>query len=330
MEKQVMPRAIPFGECRVVALRRCARRQPLRLRTDPHQGGGVPGSHWPERVWRHWVVAMLDLAAEIPRVPPAMYAQAPMFGAVAARAHGDHAKGQALLEDSDAVWRTLAIGWDWPKRSAIWGVSLLQVGELVEACRVLNEGAALAGTDGNPFTVSMTLVNLGLVFMVQDQRDHAAAPFCDGLTAARMIERASDRTWCIIRAEVHVAWAESERGAHDEAMLLFQDALVGMRTCGLSGAILAYCLDWLAAEFGRTGDPIRAAQLFGAAEAQWRRAGVPRFRNHAVAYARGARAVEAQLDEDTCARAWQAGRAMTVSDVFACVVDENWLGGPIC
>src|SRR5262245_48809252 len=43
----------------------------------------------------------------------------------------------------------------------------------------------------------------------------------------------------------------------------FEDALAGMRDSGLTGWILASCLDWMAAELGKAGDLLAAAKLFG-------------------------------------------------------------------
>ena len=40
---------------------------------------------------------------------------------------------------------------------------------------------------------------------------------------------------------------------------------------------LSQLLDWMAAVFGATGQPLRAARLFGAADAQWLASGAKRL-----------------------------------------------------
>jgi non-specific serine/threonine protein kinase len=266
----------------------------------------------------HWVAAALDLAAQPEaRVPPALHAQALMFGAVVVRALSDHDKGRALLETSIALWTGLGDDVGLALAVSNLGISLLFVGELEQADAVLSQAVALARSAGNAFAISATLTNLASACRTQDQHERAAAVLQDALVAARAVERPSDRTFSVLRALVHLARVESDTGAHARAMPLFREALTRMRESGLAGPILAYCLDWLAAELGRTGDDLGAAQLFGAAEAQWRRAGGPRFPYYEASYHRDVRAVAMRLDDDAFAQQWNVGRAMSVADVVS-------------
>jgi predicted ATPase len=69
----------------------------------------VPLWHW--RAVRpgglRWVEATLDLAAETPGVPPALHAQALMFGGMLAQMQAGAARARAFLEASVKAWRTL-------------------------------------------------------------------------------------------------------------------------------------------------------------------------------------------------------------------------------
>ena len=67
---------------------------------------------------------------------------------------------------------------------------------------------------------------------------------------------------------------------------------------------------------GRSGQPERAARLFGAAELLYE-ASVTRLEYpDQVEYDRNVAAVRAQLDEATFAAAWAEGRAMTLEQAI--------------
>jgi len=66
----------------------------------------------------------------------------------------------------------------------------------------------------------------------------------------------------------------------------------------------AYCLEWLAAAICSAGDPQRAARLYGAAEAQWRRSGAIRPPLDQQSHEEDLRALRAQLADDELAQAW--------------------------
>jgi hypothetical protein len=96
-----------------------------------------------------------------------------------------------------------------------------------------------------------------------------------------------------------------------------------MRESGVAGHILANCLDCLATETARAGDSTRAARLFGAAEAQWRRAGARRSPIDARSHEDAMHALIASLEEQEFMRAWDDGLAMSLAQVFASALDES-------
>ena len=69
---------------------------------------------------------------------------------------------------------------------------------------------------------------------------------------------------------------------------------------------------------------LRAARLFGAAEALRETLGAPLFPSHLNHYQQGVAAARAQLDDKTFAAAWAEGRAMTLEQAIAYALD----GGP--
>lgn len=89
---------------------------------------------------------------------------------------------------------------------------------------------------------------------------------------------------------------------------------------GISGALrdtwaLVYGLVGIAGVAARQGDPVRAARLFGAAEALGEAASVrPSFPPTQALYERDLADVRTQLDAETFADAWTEGRAMTLEE----------------
>ena len=134
---------------------------------------------------------------------------------------------------------------------------------------------------------------------------------------------ASTRPLGVVRPLVWLGRVELERGAADTATALFEDALALMRDSRITGYHLGFCLAWLAAATAQTGDLVHAARLYGAAEAQLRRAGVRLYPVDQRAHDESERAVQAELGPDEFARAWQAGYAMDLASVFTSALNES-------
>jgi hypothetical protein len=194
-------------------------------------------------------------------------------------------------------------------------------GEFEQADATLAEAIAMGRATGDAFSLSWSLLIDGMLSRARRQHDRAATSLRESLAIAKSVERASYRAFAVTRSLVPLGCAESERGASAEARAVFKEALVGMRDSGLTGWLFASCLDWLAAELGRAGEPLRAARLFGAADAQWRRAGARRFPIEESLYDNDVRGVHVQLDEPEFARAWNEGRSMAVAQVFTSALD---------
>jgi tetratricopeptide (TPR) repeat protein len=194
---------------------------------------------------------------------------------------------------------------------------------LEAADAILSEARTLPRVVAEPFTLSGVLFALGLSARAQGEPERAAVLFRETVAVAQTIDRASYRDFTVIRALVHLGRAESERGVSDQALALFRAVLASMRESGLRGNLLGLCLEWTAAELGKLGDPLRAAQLFGAGEAQLRRAGAKRIDFEEASHADEVRAVQDQLGQELFAQAWNEGRAMDIAQVFASALDET-------
>jgi predicted ATPase len=113
------------------------------------------------------------------------------------------------------------------------------------------------------------------------------------------------------------------QGKYDQARSTLRQTFEVIRDSQLAGQSLADSLDWLAALEGVCGDPLHAARLFGAAEAQWQASGAVRYAPDQPAYVRDVASLRAQLDEDEFAAAWTAGRTMTAQQAIAYALEET-------
>jgi len=90
----------------------------------------------------------------------------------------------------------------------------------------------------------------------------------------------------------------------------------------MTGPYLAEALEWLAAVESAEGQVIRAARLFGAADAWWRACGAVRYAPDQLAYERDVADLRARFKEGAFAAAWAEGRAMTLDEVLGYALDD--------
>ena len=275
---------------------------------------------------RRWMEAMLELAAdsgETAGVQAALHAQTLMFGWRVAQLQADYATARRLIEASVAMWRTLDDDLGLAMAVSNQGIDYVARGEFETAHAILAEGLALARAGGDAFTLSTSLWDVGMALRAQGKHERAAAHLQESLVVAHTMERDSYRVYAEVRSLVDLARTESEQGASEQAIRRFKDALVRMRDSGLAGWILASCLDWMAAELRRAGDLLAAATLFGAADAQFRVSGVARLPIDVPAHERDLGDVRMKLGEEPFTQAWNEGRALDKTQLFAFVLGER-------
>ena len=90
---------------------------------------------------------------------------------------------------------------------------------------------------------------------------------------------------------------------------------------------LEVCARWVAQRGRRAADgqadTLRAARLFGAAEALRETLGAPRLAIYARAPPARVASLRSQLDEPACAAAWAEGRAMTLEQALAYALEQD-------
>jgi tetratricopeptide (TPR) repeat protein len=189
------------------------------------------------------------------------------------------------------------------------------VGESAAATTFLDEGLRLGRAAGEGDSVAMSLRNLGVIARSQGHYPRAAARFQEAAAEARSL--GWSRGYPYTRAVAHLGRVRYLQGNCQSASRLLKQALGCVREADLAGHTLADCLDWLAAVEGALGRPTRAAQLFGAAEAQWRASGAVRYAPERAAYERDLVAVRAVLPQAVFAAAWARGRSLSHHEAIA-------------
>ncbi len=159
----------------------------------------------------------------------------------------------------------------------------------------------------------------------QEHYEQAATYLHEGLAISQAIERDSYRVVALIRTLVQLGILEESRGAFDDALTRYTDALLLMRESGLAGRMLAYCLDGIGVALTGSGDHVRAAHLFGAADAYWRTIRAVPFPFQQLEHLTALGTVRTRVGNDRFTRAWNAGRAMEIEHVFALALGETEL-----
>jgi predicted ATPase/DNA-binding SARP family transcriptional activator len=122
-----------------------------------------------------------------------------------------------------------------------------------------------------------------------------------------------------------LAWVSLHRGDYRKASALFQESLNLHREYGYRIGMVEECLGGFAAILGMTGKPERAAQLFGAMESLLEGTRMVRETDPSdqKEYDHYIAVVERQLDEETFAKAWAEGRAMTLEQAIEFTLKET-------
>jgi non-specific serine/threonine protein kinase len=286
---------------------------------------------------RHWWVALLDLADRKTRAtePGQPASSESVDGAMVQRLQagalyglglfanqqGDYQQALTYTERSAAIFHQLNDGVALASALCIQGLALWNSGELAQASELIEESRRVlhASPDRGEATrdcASQILRYLGLVARSQQRYQQAADLFRDSMGQA---------TWgyARVRATSALGRVAYLQGDVSHAASLLLEALEVIRDDGLGGHSLANCLEYLAATTEKQGQPVRAAVLFGAAEAQWQASGAVRYQPDRAAYERDLADVQAQLEPGAFVAAWAQGQAMTAEKAIACALDRS-------
>jgi predicted ATPase/class 3 adenylate cyclase len=268
---------------------------------------------------------------------------------------GDYARALALLDESLALRRRLGDQADVAATLQSLGDVARCQGDYGRATALIDEALALQRTVGSPMGAAAALQALGEV--ARDGGDYAAATarLAESLTAFRQLENKLGIATVLLhlggvaRAGGDLARAQA---ILNESLALFRE--IGSRS-GIAAALyqlgrlgqacaeaerarallresltlrdalgeargVAECLEGLALATESTDHPERTVELFGAADALRGRLGAPLPPADRPAHLRGLAAARAAAGPEAFARAWAAGRELSLDAAAACAL----------
>jgi predicted ATPase/class 3 adenylate cyclase len=273
----------------------------------------------------------------------------------AARAQGDFGRATTLMEQGVALFRQLktsgGIGW---AATTLGELASGIQGDYSRATTLLEEALALARAIGDRLGIASALISLGTVARNQGNCQRAATLLQEALEHARDI---GDRVG-IARALTALGGVARDQGDYARATLLLEEGLAMSRTLGdgrLIGASLRIlgrvafdqgdysgaqallkenlevcrvlgdrtgtmaAMEGLAGVAYRQEQPVRAAQLFGAAHALREVLGVPKPPADRASHESIVAAVRTRLGEVAFTAAWEQGRTLSPDQALAWV-----------
>jgi predicted ATPase/DNA-binding XRE family transcriptional regulator len=278
---------------------------------------------------RRWMERMLDLANDmtmaagvaegtVAGVSVELRADALIMVGMLASWQGDHAQSCELLEAGAALARELDDSVMLAGALAVLGLSLWLAGAQEQSATVLNESLRLSLEVGNPNLVAGALRQLGIVARWQARNEQAAA-----LLQKSVAQATVNRGFSLARSLSNLGRVAYFQNDYEQAWTHLCQAFEVIREARLGGWPLGDSLDWLAAVAVAQGDAVRAARLFGAAEAQWRASGAIRYAPDEFSYERDVASVRARLNEDAFEAARAEGSAMNAQEAIAYALDKT-------
>ncbi|HET6313823.1 MAG TPA: tetratricopeptide repeat protein [Chloroflexia bacterium] len=296
---------------------------------------------------RRW----LDMA--LTRVPErtADRARAAYGASILAKVQGDSATSIRLEAEGLAIYRELGDGRGVAQVLLGMGLRQRAGGELEAAEASFKESLELSRESGDTWGIAGALTNLGLIFFGRD--DEAARTYLEeGLQAMRRTGDRNNMTLILNNlgvialhrgnlGEARSLWDENLRvyrelaNEENQALTLSNLALVAReegqlteaRELSLQSLDIYFRLgntDYLAPGLERAASiaalqrrPVRAARLYGAADAVYEAARLARQPYNLLDYERMMVLIRESLDEAELAKATEEGRAMSVAEAVA-------------
>jgi len=226
--------------------------------------------------------------------------------AVAVRLRGDLTRAGTLLEESLALARDQGDAQIVACALTILAELARDKGDLARAAALLRDGLALQRERGDKCGVAYALTVWGSVARRQGDAARALALLDEGLALYRVI---GDR-WGVAYALMISGMVAGDPGDAARALALYHESLSGFREVGARGFI-ADCLTEIAALSGAEGRLEQAARFYAAAASVRAALATPLPSDQQTIHARRVGALRAALGADRFAAAWPAGQALS-------------------
>jgi predicted ATPase/class 3 adenylate cyclase/Tfp pilus assembly protein PilF len=191
-------------------------------------------------------------------------------------------------------------------------------GDYEEATAFFRQSLALQRELGNQRGIASSLNNLGNLAISQGSYESAAALLDESLRGYQAL----GDSYGIAMALDNLACLALRQGSLKQAGALYRECLNACAELESRPAI-AGCLEGLAGVMAARGHPLRAARLYGAAEALRQAAGAPLPDSERLGYDRAIAMARIGIAEITWEAAWKEGRGMSVPQAIAAAADDE-------
>jgi DNA-binding CsgD family transcriptional regulator/tetratricopeptide (TPR) repeat protein len=242
-------------------------------------------------------------------------------------AEGDNERARSLLEENLAVLRELENEGDaaTPLKkfyvfNLLGALAINEEDDYPRGAALWEAGLALARETGDVNAVGSTLSNLGYAELLQGEYEQARTLSEEALTLAR--DLGAGRTGFIPETLVNLGLAAREQGYHERADACFEEALVVSQQAGTKPSVIN-TLEGMAGLAGAVKEDIRAARLWGAAEAAREVTGVALPPPERALHEPHLAAARSRLGETTWEEGLAEGRAMSLEVAAEYVLSEE-------
>ena len=238
---------------------------------------------------------------------------------------GDLEAAQRHFEESLGLFRDVGDMAGSAETLSDFGMLFQMRGNYERANALLDESLALFRTLDNTHGITMCLFFLGTLAYSQANTNQARTLFEESLIQFRT----SEGIWMTAGVLTNLAMIALDQGDYGQAKAYLTESLTLLHQMGEKWQIVhtVEVFARLTVERGQKGDNrqvhLRAARLFGAAEALREILDTQILEFQRYSHERGVTALRAQLDEATLAVTWAEGRAMTLDQVVAYTLSEG-------
>ncbi len=223
-----------------------------------------------------------------------------------ARMQGDYAAAHAFLEESVSLCRELGDRQSLGFALSHLGSVAVVLGNYASARALYEESLGIRRELGEKPSIAWSLINLGMTAFYEGRLPPARALFEESLGLFRELGNSAGIAWSLN----HLGDVSHALGDDAAALENFARSLVIFRDLGAKDGVAEGLADF-AAVCASQADPLRAACLWGGAEALCESIGAALPPVEQETYRRDVAQAREAVGEDAFAAAWEEGRALT-------------------
>ena len=191
-------------------------------------------------------------------------------------------------------------------------------GDIQQGKSLLEESLRISRERGDTRGILYGLINLGFAAMLLGDYEQATTLTEEGLTLSRQL---GDQPG-IVYLLCNLGTIAQEQGDHERAVELFKESINRNQKLG-NKAILAELMEGIAGVAGAYGRALRAARLYGAAEALREAISVPVPAGDRPRYERHIAVACSVIDRETWEKAWAEGKNVALEQAVEYALSEE-------